>query len=253
MYYSQISHLVNHPKVFEIGSRLLEFFALNIRSAVYEKTNDNETLNCFLKSITKTSTVLDVGRHEKEYLLFIVKMAKRSGRLIVFECEQDTYDYLCEKKEVLKLKNVDIEKLELPDMANKPARVVLEKQARVIDFSTPIRRESKVNTPAATLDSYCLTNNIKPDFIKISSESGEVAILNGATNILQKDKPRILVECKKVLGSSDKIFQTFKFLTELKYSGYFILDTIKIPVSNFDPNIYQNPFTNFYCKEFIFD
>ncbi len=256
MYNSHIAHLVNHQKVFEIGSRLLEFFALNIKSVVYKNNDDNETLAYFLKSIKKPSTVLDIGSHNEEYLFFILKMAKRSGKLIAFENEPNIYNYLFEKKEILKLKNVDIEKQTFSEAAEKSSPGVLsekKKGATVIDFYTTINRETKEVNEAVTLDNYCMTNNIEPDFLKINGDGNELIILNGAINILQRYKPTILIECEERREARDKILQIFKFLTDLKYSGYFILDTMKLPLSNFDFNIYQNPFSNFYCKDFIFE
>lgn len=104
MYFTQIAHVVNHQKVFETGSRLLEFFALTIKAAIYRKNDDNETITYFLKSINKTSTGLDIGVHRDEYLFFLLKMAKRTRRLIAFENEHSTYNYLIGKKEILKWK-----------------------------------------------------------------------------------------------------------------------------------------------------
>src|SRR3954447_26270577 len=114
-----IAHLGSHQKIFETGSRVLEFFVLNIKSAVYRKTDDNETLAYFLNTIKKVSTVLDIGKHEEEYLFFIFKMAKRSGKLIAFELEQNTYVYLSEKKEILKMQHVDIQRLEFLEIPEK--------------------------------------------------------------------------------------------------------------------------------------
>lgn len=253
MYNSHVTHLVNHQKVFEISSRLLEFFALNIKSAVYRKNDDNETLAYFLTLIKRTSTVFDFGLHKEDYLFFIRKIAKRSGKLIAFEYDPATYNYLLKKKEILKLKNVDIEKPGFTKAVEKSASEIppgKKKLATIIDFYTRINSEPK---EAETLDNYCNSKQIKPDFIKIDGEGNELTILKGAVNILQKYKPTILIECEERREAREEILQTFKFLTDLNYAGYFILDTLKIPVSNFDFNIYQNPFANFYCKEFIFE
>src|SRR3954451_6940792 len=98
MSHPHITPLLNHQKVFEIGNKLLEFFALNIKSIVYKGRDDSETVSHFLKLLRKNSLVLDIGLHADDYLFFIQQMAKRSGRLLAFEGQDDTYNYLLSKK-----------------------------------------------------------------------------------------------------------------------------------------------------------
>jgi len=255
MYSTPIADAVKNEKIFETGSRLLKFFALTIKAAVYKEYDNNETLNYFLKSINTESTVFDIGAHKDEYVFFLMKMAKRAGRLIAFERERSTYTHLLKKKEILRLKNVDIEQQSFSEETGRSAMdfICKRKEATVIDFYERINSEYKKGCAARTLDNYCINHEIIPDFIKIDGEGNGLSILHGAVKIIERYKPKILMQCEERLEGRDKILETFKFLTDLKYAGYFILDTMKIPVRNFDFNIYQNPFSNFYCKEFIFE
>ncbi len=66
-------------------------------------------------------------------------------------------------------------------------------------------------------------------------------------------KPKILLRCDQRIAGKQKVMTTFQFLTELNYSGHFILDTINIPLINFDFNVYQNEHNDFYCNEFMFE
>lgn len=256
MHTTNIAHVLSHRKIFEISSQLLEFFTLSLKSAVRKNKDDEETLAYFLHSIKKGSAVLDIGAHSEGCLYMIQKIAKRSGRLITFESEPDMYNYLCEKKEILRLTNVTIERLAFSEITGKNNSNLLQhkkKGATIIDFKTRINLEAKKATAANTLDNYCSTHHIQPGFLKINGEGNELSILNGAVEILQKYRPKILLECEERHTSQENILKTFKFLTDLKYSGYFILDVMKIPLINFDFNIYQNPQSNFYCKDFIFE
>src|SRR4051812_5285082 len=228
MYCFQIAYLINHYKVFEISSRLFEFCALNIRCLVYKKNDDNETLTYFLKSIKEASTVLDIGSHDEEYLFFILKMAKRAGKLIAFENELSTYNYLFEKREILKLKKVDIKTLAFSCEAGRGRQdLFVEKHrgAKVVDFNAPIKREATEIKNRQTLDNYCINHNIRPDFVKIDGDGNELAILNGAVKTLQKYRPTILLECEDRREGRSKILQTFKFFIDLNYCVYFIFDT----------------------------
>jgi len=255
MYSHPVSLAVDYGKIFESSSRLLEFFALNIKS-VYKNSDDNEATADFITSIKKVSTVLDIGQHSQDYLFTILKIAKRAGKLILFENDIDCYNYFLQKREVLKLKNVDIEELELIEVTEKalvealPAR---KRGAKVIDFSTVLNRNAPNVLALGALDEYCLAYKIAPDFIKIDSLQNKLALFKAAIQILQTYRPKILIECEESREGRENIWQAFAFLTDLKYSGYFILDSMKIPIRNFDFNIYQNPFTNFYCKDFLFE
>ena len=59
-----------------------------------------------------------------------------------------------------------------------------------------ITRKSTVKSTIniVTLDVWCEKNNIIPNFIKIDTEGGELRVLQGAQNIIEKYKPAILCE-----------------------------------------------------------
>ena len=256
MYNTNIAHVTNHQNIFEAGLRLLESFTLSIKSAVHKKKDENESFSYFLGLIKKGSTVMDIGTHDYDYLYQMLKMAKRSGRFIAFESEPDIYDYLFDKKEILKCKNVTLEHLPFTEVTGKrtPGNSLRKKNgATVIDFKTPANQDTREGIRPQTVDCYCRTNEIVPDFLKINGDGNEIEILNGAVEVLQKYKPKIFIKCEERHAGRDNILKTFKLLTNLKYSGYFILEDIKIPLRNFDFNIYQNPFSNFYCSDFIFE
>lgn len=256
MYHPPIAPVSNSQKIFEMGNRFLEFFTLSLRSALHKKKDENKAFSYFLNSIKKGSTVLDIGTHNYDYLYQMLKMAKRSGKLIAVESEPDIYNYLFEKKEILKCKNIMIERLQFAEVTGKTTSgISLSKRngATVIDLKTRINQGFKEVAAAQTLDNYCAINNIIPDLLKINGEGKELAILYGSVEILSKYRPKILIECEQRHAGRDTILKTFKLLTDLKYSGYFILDDMKLPLANFDFNIYQNPLSNFYCKDFIFE
>lgn len=104
-----------------------------------------------------------------------------------------------------------------------------------------------------TLDDYCEKKNMHPSFLKIDSGGNELKILMGAINTLKMYKPKILLKCKERLAGAQNMIETFRLLRQLNYKGYFVLDTIKIPVVNFDFNLYQNNCNNFYCSNFMFE
>jgi FkbM family methyltransferase len=255
MYISNITHIVNHEKIFETGSRLIEFLTCSLQSAIYKNKDDDESLSYFLNLIRKEATVLDIGTHE-DYLYAMLKMAKRTGKLVAFETDAGIFNYLSDKKETLHLKNVTIEHLALSEETEKvfPAFSPLKiKSDQVSGVKTGMNVETKETVAAKMLKDYCIKSNIKPEFLKINAKGNELSILNSISDLLKKFNPKILLRCEERHAGREKIFQTFRLLTDLKYKGYFILDTMNIPIRNFDFNIYQNPLSNFYCRDFIFE
>ena len=82
MYTLNVGHVLHQQKLFETGTRLLQFFALSLKSAVHKNKHDDETLSYFLHLIKKGSVVLDIGSHNDDYLYLMLSMAKRAGRLL---------------------------------------------------------------------------------------------------------------------------------------------------------------------------
>lgn len=256
MYNTNHARILHQNKIFETCSRVLEFFTISLKAKTHKKKNDNETFSYFLGLLKKRSVLFDMGMHRDDYLYLLLKMAKHAGKIVTFESESDIYDYLCVKMKALQLKNMMIERLKISRQTDKstPKFSLKNKNgAIVIDFNTRLNPKFEEVTAADNLCDYCTNHNIIPNFIRINGEGNELEILNRAAEILQKYKPVVLLTCEEKHAEQDNILQTFKFLADLNYSGYFILDVMKIPVANFDFNIYQNPFSNFYCKDFVFE
>ncbi|HXL57140.1 MAG TPA: hypothetical protein VN958_12825, partial [Chitinophagaceae bacterium] len=54
---------------------------------------------------------------------------------------------------------------------------------------------------------------------------------------------------------SEKVFEIFKFLEDLRYRGSFICGADRIPLTVFNFENYQNPLNakNIYCNNFTFE
>ena len=125
--------------------------------------------------------------------------------------------------------------------------------ATVIDFKDKINKETDSENSIQSIDNYCISNFIVPALVKFKLESDDLGVLFGAKATLQKYQPQVLLECAEGIVSRETLLNAFKFLTDLNYAGYFILDELKIPLANFDFNIYQNEVLGFYCNNFVFE
>lgn len=88
----------------------------------------------------------------------------------------------------------------------------------------------KVEKNIISLDSFCLENNLTPDFIKIDVEGYEFEVIKGSQSILKEFSPVILLELHLSYLDQRGIYpeKILKFLTE---SSYQISDIQNNPIS----------------------
>lgn len=257
MYYTNIKQPLNTHTIFSAGIRMFEYLKLSLKPGVYKNTDNKEWLTYLLHATSPNLTVVDVGSHKREYLFDMIKVSKHAEKLIAFECDAAIYNYLNKMKHWLKLRNVAIETLSLPARQHTSTENDRKKNeatiAPVINLKQRINSNRKARPAYTSLDNYFLATGIQPGLLKIKTDGNELDILKGSIKTLELYKPKILLECRETQRSRDRLLSTFKFLTDLHYHGYFILDTMKIPLANFDFNIYQNEIYGFYCNNFLFE
>ncbi len=77
-------------------------------------------------------------------------------------------------------------------------------------------------------------------FMKIDVEGHEFSVLKGATGILRRNAPTLLIEC---VGQSKTggVQPLNEFLKGFGYQGFFLVDGRLKPLAEFDPDRHQNP------------
>ncbi len=255
--YFTIPKISEQYQVVSVTAKLLKLFKLSFR-AVKRKRESYGIVNYLERSINKEDVVINIGSGEDDYLYIIRRKLGKSGRIIVFEARTELFQQLEHLKKIFKWNNIEVESLVLSDF---PASKVAYKSPHkffahggvVINIADKRAENSVYNIVVETLDNYCGKKNLHPSFLKIDANGNELRLLKGSINILRKDKPKILLKCEERLAGAQNILETFDYLSQLGYKGYFMLDTIKIPVENFEFNLYQNTCNNFYCNNFMFE
>ena len=237
--------------------KMLEFFKFPQQTKLRRSKPDKSSTAHLLHLIEKGQTILKIGTQEASTLYFLSQKVGEKGRVIAFERHTGILTYLNEVKQLLKWNNVTIEHTNVAGKTGQP-KVTLGKNdkpssgATVISFDVQPKKATEKENVTATLDMYCSANGIYPDIIKIDAEGEEFLMLLGAIDVLKTQKPKILVSCEERKAGREKIISMFRFLVALGYKGYFTLDTMLLPLENFDFNVYQNPYADFYCSNFIF-
>jgi hypothetical protein len=99
-------------------------------------------------------------------------------------------------------------------------------------------------------------HRIIPAFIKIDVEGHERAVLEGGRQILYQHHPVLLVEAEERHTGKEGLEELFQFLKSLGYNGYFFFNGKKLPLSNFNPALHQNPDLigkGGYSNNFVFE
>lgn len=256
MYNTNVVQPVYSNKIFSAAFKIYELFKLSLTPALSKDNASKEYLPYILSAVAKGYTVLDIGTHKKKFSLDLNKISKQPGRLIVFETSPLIYRYLQKLKQLMNFDNVIIEQFGKTDprlSCDTTKKADGATGATVIDFNSIVIKEVDTAPAKDTIDYYCSLNFIVPALLKFRLEENDLSTLQGSKEVINKYKPQILIETFEGKTSREILTAAFKFLSGLHYKGYFILDTIKVPLANFDFNIYQNEVLGFYCNNFIFE
>jgi FkbM family methyltransferase len=236
--------------------QLLKLSSIMIRY----KLKEQDGCDTFIKqSVSKGGNILNVGDATEDNLVLMRQVVGSSGKVIVFPAnslQESKVDEICS---VMQWKNVAVSKLSLSrrddevilDLPFSMMRSAVGTTLGELKHILQQRRNSQLEK--YTIDKYCLANDIEPSLIKINLPGDELPVLEGTMLMLEAYKPKVMVNCHEKNGGRNNILQVFSLLKHFGYTGSFLLDTIRIPLRNFDFNVYQNPRSDFYCSQFIFE
>jgi len=124
-----------------------------------------------------------------------------------------------------------------------------------IEESNQLNYDAVRSTPVLTcpLDSFGF---LDVGFIKIDTEGHELAVLQGASALLARDRPNLLIEAEE-RHRPGALASVASYLRQFGYSGCFHSEESKsyLPISHFKSEIHQtirNVDGPYYCYNFIF-
>ncbi|MDQ6844831.1 MAG: FkbM family methyltransferase [Bacteroidota bacterium] len=241
------------PNILASGIKILELCKLSYKAGKFIK-EDHGMADYLQQTIEEGDTIADVGSHQGNYIYLMRKKLKESGKIIAFGTNSFLHEQLVYLKKIFDWKNVHLEFLTLSNISGTKKIYLTDPNGAVlININDNYKRFATRKILVHTLDDYFNRNNIRPDLLKIDADGNELKILQGAVNTLMKQKPKILLKCEERIAGARKVMDTLNLLTQLGYKGHFFLDSIRIPLVNFDFNIYQNPCNDFYCSHFVFE
>lgn len=143
-------------------------------------------------------TTIDVGANIGYFTLLMANRVGPQGKVIAFEPLAENFRILQENIKLNGHANVVAENLALMSRTERielrsatPGAITWVASVR-IDQNSAVESQS---VEAVTLDEYVQKNGIaKVDFLKIDVEGAEASVLEGATNVLNRDQPTLLIE-----------------------------------------------------------
>jgi FkbM family methyltransferase len=142
-------------------------------------------------------TFIDVGACVGDYTLHVAKILKK-GKVVSFEPHPDAFKWLS-----LSLKENGFKHVHLVNAAvgeeSKMTCLYLGKRPGWSSVTHRWDESKKVEVPLVTLDDY-LEHQERVDFIKIDTEGSENRVLEGASKIIKRHRPKILVETHPGIG-----------------------------------------------------
>jgi FkbM family methyltransferase len=178
---------------------------------------ETKTLSRFAELVKPNDTVLDIGANIGMFSLLGSRLVGDNGRVIAFEPSRKTFDVLNENLKLNNCKNVETVQLALGDTEGSIFLGEVENDAlNFIDKN----QKSGEEVALKLLDNYLKENKIaKIDFIKIDIEGAEYLCFKGATEMLKKHRPTIIMECNENwchrFGYS--VFELLNFLSQFDY------------------------------------
>lgn len=172
--------------VFATGIKMFELCKLSFRAGRCKKEDDS-VVNYIENTIEEGDTVMDIGSQEGNYIYFMRKKLRQSGKIIAFESQPYLYQNLSHLKKILEWKNVELEFIMLSNTSG--TEPVYSRQNTkynssshstiIISINENLNNTTTNKITVQTLDYYCVTKNIQPDFLKIDAEGNELKIPSG--------------------------------------------------------------------------
>ena len=203
-------------------------------------------------------TSLDIGANDGDLTLFLCKL---SSHVYCFEPVPSLAEYLDHRFHGC---NVSVENCALGDVndelyLNVPLvgkRKFETRSSLIIDFETScilgqkITEIEKIKVKVKRLDDFKLSNI---GFMKIDVEGFELQVLKGAIEAIEKNMPNMLIEIEQRHHKNCNIYDIFRYIVDLGYSGYFIYNKELINIEEFDvKKMQKNEKSNDYVNNFIF-
>jgi len=145
--------------------------------------------------IGKGSTVFDVGAHLGESALLFSELVTPSGRVVAFEPDPVACASLRKNLEMNRITNVLVEEKCASDKTGTALLSTERFGSGLSSIVPPYAHGARQKlVESTTLDEYCETRGVFPDWIKIDAEGAEPLIISGMRRLIERRHPSVILE-----------------------------------------------------------
>lgn len=153
-----------------------------------------------LEHVRAGSVVYDLGANYGLHTLLFAKLAGSTGCVFAFEPMPRIREALVENIALNGFANVVVSSMAISDRVGNEQYVIGEHdgaghiKSGGRGDSSPVKVEQTFTVSVTTIDQFVRDGNAPPTFVKIDVEGSEGAVLRGATDVILKYRPILLIE-----------------------------------------------------------
>jgi FkbM family methyltransferase len=152
----------------------------------------------FVRLVGPGATVIDIGAHAGYYTLLASILAGDSGSVWAFEPDPINARFLRDHMNVNHRRNVHVEELAVSD-----ARGSARFRHGTGSGTGRLDRDGDLDVGTVRLDDFCREHAIRPSALKIDVEGGELAVLDGAAEVIESTRPVIFLSTHSRAGHEE--------------------------------------------------
>jgi FkbM family methyltransferase len=157
----------------------------------------------YLKSVLRQGdVVIDVGANFGFHTILASRLVGNTGRVMAFEPSPENLKLLRYHCGANFLRNVQVYPDAVGNVANSSVEFVLVDGGKHSSNSLTIagevphiseQQKTVIQVPMTTIDETCRKTGVRPKLIKIDVEGAELFVLEGARQVIEQDRPIILI------------------------------------------------------------
>lgn len=200
---------------------------------------------------------IDMGAHKGAYTWWLARSAGRGGRVVAVEPQRNLADRL--KPLLANMPQVEVV---WGAVADRSGEIQLSLRgdgsshgASIAGFDDEPEART-VAVPCYSVADLARRVGGRVDFIKCDVEGAELDVFGASGEVIERDKPAVLVECEARHGGDeerDRVRELEEMFLSRGYEGFCVYGSELVPLDRFEPTVHQVYGSRHYGNNFLFE